>query len=174
MTTSVIESRRSTSQIATSTSDKTQGKLWRGSIQRNKRAGLGVVIQNHQGQVLASLSENIALPSSTDDVEALATVRAVSFAVELGFSSIIIEGDSKVVIKALKNEKESLATFGHLIFAARPTIDAFCNLSFSHTHRQVNIIAHNLIRHAKHVSGYLVWMEDVPPQLQNVLQADFS
>ena len=111
------------------------------------------------------MSENITLPPSTDDVEALAAVQAVSFAAKLGFSSIIIEGDSKVVIKALNNE-ESLATFGHLIFAARLSIDAFCNISFSHTCKQGNIIAHNLARHA---SGYLVWMEDVPPQLHNEL-----
>lgn len=124
--------------------------------------------------MLASLSKNISLPPSTDDVEALAAVQAISFAAKLGFSSIIIEGDSKVVIKTLKNE-ESLATFGHMISTARPTIDAFCNISFSLTHRQGNIIAHNLDRHTRHVSGgYLVWMDNVPPQLHNILQVDFG
>jgi len=68
-----------------------------------------------------------------------------------------------VVIKDLKNEEESLATFGHMISAARSTIDAFCNISFSPTDRQGNTIAHNLDRPARHVSGYLVYMEDVPP-----------
>ena len=123
-------------------------------FRENNRAGLGVVIWNHQGQVLASLSENISLQPSTDDVEAFAAVRAISFPVELGFSSIIIEGDSEVVIKALKNEEESLATFGHLISASRPTIDAFYDISFSHTRRQGNIIAHNLARHTRHVRDY--------------------
>ena len=79
-----------------------------------------------------------------------------------------------MVIKALKNE-ESLATFGHMISATRSTIDAFCNISFSPTHRQGNTIAHNLDRHIRHVSGgYLVWMDDVPPQLHNILQVDFG
>ena len=124
-----------------------------GAVSReDKRAGLGVVIQNHQGQVLASLSKNIMLPPSIEDVEALAAVRAVSFAAGLGFSSIIIEGDSEVVIKALKC-KESLTMFGHLISVARLTMDVLCSFSFSHTHRQGNSIARNLIRHA---SGYLV------------------
>ena len=74
-----------------------------------------------------------------------------------------------MVIKALKNEEESSATFGHLISATRPTIDAFYDISFSHTPRQGNIIAHNLARHIRHVSDYLLWMEDIPPHLQNVL-----
>ena len=73
-------------------------------FRENNSAGLGVVIWNHQGQVLASQFDNISLPSSTDDVEALAAVQAISFAAELGFSSIIIEGDSEMVVKALKNE----------------------------------------------------------------------
>lgn len=67
-----------------------------------------------------------------------------------------------------------LQAFCHLIYAARPTIDAFSNICFSHTRRQGNSIACNLVRHARHVSCYLVWMEDVPPYLQNILQANYG
>ncbi|KAL0008796.1 hypothetical protein SO802_010298 [Lithocarpus litseifolius] len=125
-------------------------------FKEDKRAGLGIVIRNHQGQVLTSFSENIALLPSIEDVEALAAVRAMSFAAELGVSSTIIEGDSEVVIKALKSEEESLSTYGHLIAAARQFTDGFSSLSFTHTRRLGNILAHNLARHARHVSGYLV------------------
>ena len=51
---------------------------------------LGVAVHNHQGQVLASMSENVNLPPSLDDVEALVAARAISFDFELGFSSIIL------------------------------------------------------------------------------------
>ncbi|XP_065629932.1 uncharacterized protein LOC136067675 [Quercus suber] len=143
-------------------------------FKEEKRAGLGVVIRNHQGQVHASLTENVALPPSIMEVEALAAIRVVSFEVELGVSSIIIEGEFEVVIKAMRSEEESLSTYGHLIAAARQIMDSFSSLSFTHTHRQGNNLAHNLARHARHVSSYLVWREDVPPQLQSVLQADFG
>ena len=93
------------------------------------------MVGDHQGQVLASLSENVPLPPSSDDVEALADARAINFAAELGFSSVIIEGDSEAIIKALKSNEESLATYGHMISAVRPAIDAFRNISFSHTRR---------------------------------------
>lgn len=52
-------------------------------------SGLRIVIRNHQGQILASLSEKVKLPSSIDDVKAMVAVKAVSFASGLGFSSII-------------------------------------------------------------------------------------
>ena len=71
----------------------------------------------------------------------------------------------------MRSEEESLSTYGHLIAAVRQIMDGFSSLSFTHTRRQGNNLAHNL---ARRVSNYLVWMEDVPPQLQNVLQADFG
>ena len=73
------------------------------------KAGLGIVIQDGLGQVLASLSEQIQLPYSSDLVEAIAAARAIYFAAELGFSSYVLESDSELIIKALKNEEDSLA-----------------------------------------------------------------
>ncbi|XP_075658761.1 uncharacterized protein LOC142628577 [Castanea sativa] len=113
-------------------------------FKEDKQAGLGVVIRNHQGQVIASLSENVVLPPSIEDVEALVAVRAVSFAAKLGVLSTVIEGDLEVVIKALKSEEESLSTFGHLISAAKLSMDGFSSLSFTHTRRQGINLAHSL------------------------------
>ena len=85
----------------------------------DNRAGLGLVVGDHQGPVLASLCENVPLPSSSDDVEALAAAWAINFATDLGFSSVIIEGDSEAIIKALESNEESLATYGHMISAVK-------------------------------------------------------
>ena len=38
--------------------------------------------------------------------------------------------------------------------------------------RSGNNVAHNLAKHARHVRGCSVWMEDVPPHLSHVLFAD--
>lgn len=56
-------------------------------------AGLGDVIRNSLGQAIASLSEQVPFPHSSDIVEALATTRAISFVLELGFSTFILEGN---------------------------------------------------------------------------------
>ena len=52
-------------------------------------AVVGVVIQNENGEVMAALSEKIALPSSVDVLEMVAARRAAVFAVELGFQRVI-------------------------------------------------------------------------------------
>ena len=38
----------------------------------------------------------------------------------------------------------------------------FTCISFQHVGRVGNNVAHNLARHAHHVTGFSVWMEDVP------------
>ena len=130
-----------------------------------------MVIRNGHGQVLASLSEQIHLPFSLDMVEAMAAARATSFALEIGLSSFILEGDAQAVIKILNSEEESFSPFDHILASAKYLTDT-SRISCSHVHRIGNFVAYNLAKHARHVSGYKVWMEDVPPHLFSVLLAD--
>ena len=58
-------------------------------------AGLGVVIWNERGEVRASLSEKIVLPSSVEILEMLAARRVAIFANELGYKNVCFEGDAK-------------------------------------------------------------------------------
>ena len=83
------------------------------------KAGLGAVIRNSSGQVLASISKQVPLLHTSDIVEALAAARAISFALELGFSSFILEGDSEVIINRLKSDEATLSPFGHILDSAK-------------------------------------------------------
>ena len=76
-------------------------------------AGVGAVIRNEQGLVMASLSQKIPLPFIVIEVEALAARRAVKFAAELGLDQIVLEGDSEILINTLQHGCRSLAQFGH-------------------------------------------------------------
>ena len=115
------------------------------------KAGPGAMIRNSSGQVLASLSEQVPLPHTSDIVEALAAAQAISFALELGFSSFILEGDSEVVIKSLKSDEATLSPFGHILNSAKQKTETSCCISFSHIRRLGNSVAHNLAKYARHV-----------------------
>ena len=79
-----------------------------------------------------------------------------------------------MVISALRKEEESFSSFGHLICSIKHYL-AFCNcFSFSHTRRSGNSLAHSLAKHARTIDGFSMWMEDVPPQVVDVLLADCS
>ena len=60
-----------------------------------------------------------------DDVEAMVTMRAFTFTHEIGLSSIIIKGDSNVVINTLEVGDESFATHGHM-FASTKSLTETC------------------------------------------------
>ena len=58
-----------------------------------------------------------------------------------------------VIINTLQDEVSSLALFGHLIDEAKILAESFTFISFFYGYCQGNYIAHNFVRHAKHVSG---------------------
>lgn len=56
-------------------------------------AGLGVVIQYSDRELIAALSQWIGLPSSVEMEEALVARKAVAFAQELSIFKVVVEGD---------------------------------------------------------------------------------
>ena len=72
-------------------------------------AGLGMIIRDHARLVLAAPSQKIPLPTSVETVEVMVARRALLFDRELGFERVMVEGDSEVVIKAIK-EKSFLSS----------------------------------------------------------------
>ena len=78
------------------------------------------------------MSDKSILPQSVNEVEALAAVRALLFAKDIGASSVILEGDSEVIIKALIWDN---ASFGHIIDEAKFLLNFFVDVVFSHIKR---------------------------------------
>ncbi|KAL0011847.1 hypothetical protein SO802_006955 [Lithocarpus litseifolius] len=136
------------------------------------RAGVGVVIRDTNSLVMASLSQNFQLATSMEEMEATATIRAIELSLELGFDNIIFEGDCETVIKALTDPSPSLVSYGLLIHEAQQLATRLHGISFQHVGREGNKVAHNLARHARHVTGFDVWMEDVPIHCLDIYQAD--
>lgn len=81
-----------------------------GAVFKNEGlAGLGVIIQNDKGLVMATSSQTIPLPTSIEMVELLAARSAFCLARELQFDQVIVEGDSQLEIKKL-NSKDQQTT----------------------------------------------------------------
>ena len=64
---------------------------------------------------MASISQQIPLPSTVIEVEALATHKALILAQETGFTQVVLEGDSQTLITALKTGSQTLAHFRHIV-----------------------------------------------------------
>lgn len=53
------------------------------------------------------------------EIEALATIRALDFCQEIGIDSVILEGDSEIVMNSFKDETTSISAFSHRIQNAK-------------------------------------------------------
>ena len=110
-----------------------------GAIFKEKSlAGLGCIIRNDKGLVMATFTQIIPLPTSVEAVEVLAARNATGFAQELSLDQIILEGDSETTIRALSRGGWESLSFGHIIKDINFFGLAFKSLSFSHTRRLGN------------------------------------
>ena len=98
-------------------------------------AGIGVVVCNANGEVIAALSEKIPYPGSMDLVEVLAARRVVWFIVELGISQSVFEGDSEVVFKVLKSVDVGHPLIGQYVKDIMSISSSLRTFSFSHIRR---------------------------------------
>ena len=64
-------------------------------------AGIGVMVRNEKGEVMAPLAEKFLILESVEMLEALVARKVAIFSMELGLQQVVIEGDSKIVFKAL-------------------------------------------------------------------------
>ena len=106
------------------------------------------------------------------EVEAIAACRAVEFSSEIGVDCAIVEGDSEVIVKALRNNDNRLTPFAPLMNDVSLFSGLFSELSYSHIRRDGNKVAHSLARLALMTPSCTVWMEDVPSHTLPFVKAD--
>ena len=121
-------------------------------------AGLGAIIRNDQVLVMAAYTHSIPLPTSVETVEVLAARSAICLAKDLNFSKVIFEGDSEIIIKTINKGELMSSSFGHILNDINLLSKSFQQVSFCHTRRQGNRVAHGLARMACNFSDYQVWM----------------
>ena len=133
-----------------------------------------MVICDSECMVLGSLSKQISQAYSPMEVEVMAVVKAMQFASDLGFQRAMLETDSLVLVKALRDDTEFLSAVGLVLDEIRNKDNFFNELHYSNVKREANNVAHKLARHAIYVLDFAVWMEDVPSLLFPSVLADIA
>ena len=129
-----------------------------------------MVIRDSEGMVIAVLSERISLPSTVEDVEAL----AISFSIELGLQDVVFEVDSEIIYSHLVSDSTCMTAFGHIIEDSRWLATSLRRVSFSHVRRNGNRVADKLAKLTKFLYEPQIWIEDIHRDVTDYVTLDRS
>ncbi|XP_075660877.1 uncharacterized protein LOC142630725 [Castanea sativa] len=135
-------------------------------------AGMGVLIRDYKGQVVAALSQRVFAPLGSLEVEAKAMEAAVIFARDVGIQNIIFEGDSLQVYNCLHGSSKAPPAVANVLNGILFHLQSFCSFDFSHIRREGNKPAHILAQHAKFVDDFVAWVEETPSFLETVIASN--
>ena len=142
-------------------------------FQKHHSTGVGVVIRNGQGLPVAVACQRYPCAYAIDDTEAMAARVALQLAWDIGLRDVEVEGDSLIVIRALKDQEMCLASYGDIIMDIQHLAASFQCVQYCHVRRDRNNATHVLARKVLDLhSDFLVWLEDVPGFLDHVIQAE--
>ena len=82
---------------------------------RLHRIGIGTIIRNEKGEVMAAMSAVGPSAENSEEVELMACKRSLEFAVDVGFTSSIIEGDNANVIQAISSSLPNHSILGCVV-----------------------------------------------------------
>ncbi|KAK4417388.1 hypothetical protein Salat_2564400 [Sesamum alatum] len=102
--------------------------------------------------------------------EALATCRAVEFALACGWDSVVVEWDCSVVITPLDNEAMDLSIIGPVLVDIISLAKSFQHLQWSLVKRTANVLAHCIAQCAKYNQDF----RSLPRNVNLAILADLN
>ena len=138
----------------------------------HSEGGIGVVIRDHSGSFLAGLSKSGCRVSSAEAAELVAAYEAINFAVDAGFRNFLLEGDNIGVMNAIRCNEDGLGSGGAIVADIVKACLSCASLSFCFVKREGNCVAHQLAKYARSILDFVVWLEDPPSWLNDVLSRD--
>ncbi|OEL13207.1 hypothetical protein BAE44_0025775 [Dichanthelium oligosanthes] len=119
------------------------------------RASIGGVIRDSAGRVVLAFAEPTE-HSTVGIVEALALIRGLQLAEELGLDRVVAEGDDLVLVQLLRGEETQTRIPAVMQEEIVGLLLCFPGRDVRHVYREGNQVAHTLCRQAYHGPG--VWV----------------
>ncbi|XP_035540266.1 uncharacterized protein LOC118344236 [Juglans regia] len=143
---------------------------WDASVDRvSCRMGVGVVVRNWEGHVIATLRSSRSLFPDAKLAEAVATLRAVLFCKQLEISRLLIKIDALNVVNDLNKETMDWSTVDLIIQDIKSELKSLPYWSIPYISKKSNCIAHYLAKDALKLYEESISMEGVPLCIQHLL-----
>ena len=134
--------------------------------------GIGVVIRNDKGQMMGALCKKVVVPWGALKAEAKAAKTSILLAWDLGLNDIVVEGDSQLVMFALKGFVNPASVIQKVVEGSQWCLSHFKTWRVEHIKRNNYGAAYLLARNALYVDDCVKWVEDTPPVIELQIQND--
>jgi hypothetical protein len=112
----------------------------------SKQMGGGIVARDHTGNCIAACGERSDNVVTPELAEALVVRKAALFALDEGFSKIIIASDYLSVIQRINSSVTDRSPYGIVIEDIKVISRRFTSCGFHHVLRVLNVAPHRLAR----------------------------
>ena len=80
-----------------------------------EKSGIGAIIINERGEVMADMSAIRPKVETSEEAELLACRRSLEFAMDAGFTRVMIEGDNTNVMQAISLDVANYSFLGNVV-----------------------------------------------------------
>ncbi|XP_042974783.1 uncharacterized protein LOC122306422 [Carya illinoinensis] len=134
--------------------------------------GIGGIIRDCNGEVLATLRAKRKMILSPFAAEAYALMVAMLFSNEAGILKLMLKGDSLQVVQKLQKLVEDWSIGGLIVEDTRKVLKSFISWSVCHTKRDANMIAHKLAKDALLSDYDLYDLEEIPNCIKQLVAVE--
>lgn len=100
--------------------------------------GVGIVIRDEMGLVIAALSKPNMMLHETVSAKATTALNAMEFCRKVGIRNILLEGDSLLVIKAINDPRSNWLHYGQIIEDIKLILGSLRSWTIRHVKRETN------------------------------------
>ncbi|XP_062174656.1 uncharacterized protein LOC133879872 [Alnus glutinosa] len=130
---------------------------------------LGIIALNFQGHFMGAKCVMKRVVVDPKTAEAMAAFWAIQFCKEVGFFDVLFEGDAAQVVADINSKISHLSKYGHFVESIRSEIQFSRLANFVHVHREANMAAHVLAKHAPIGKEDSCWLEDIPLCISHIV-----
>ena len=139
-----------------------------------RKVGLGVMIRDSNGKVIAALSSPMVGPLGALETEAKAMEVGLRFALDIGIRDVVVECDALAVFNAVQGFVAPSSSILFIVDSILQQARWFRSCYFSHTKRQGNVPAHMLAQYSMSLVSYVAWVESYLSHIERACAQDID
>ncbi|PRQ56623.1 putative ribonuclease H-like domain-containing protein [Rosa chinensis] len=127
------------------------------------QVGAGAVFRHNRGRFVGAVGQRLSFNIPPRTAELFAIKIGLEFALEKGWSALVVECDCLEVVNLLSREEECMSADGVVAWEVQRLLVRFQHARIVFSPREVNRAAHMVAQHVARVERRICWLGVGPP-----------